>query len=121
MEAAAELVVPGHAALPVALVVADRPCRAIEVAEDHGVAGLLVARESFGAGFDRVFLTILDTHIASLIAAAFLFQFGTGPIRGFATTLTIGLLSNVFTAVFVSRTVFELVLSRRRQAQTLSI
>ena len=42
-------------------------------------------------------LTILDTHIASLIAAAFLFQFGTGPIRGFATTLTIGLLTNVFT------------------------
>ena len=56
------------------------------------------------AGFDRVFLTILDTHVASLISAAFLFQFGTGPIRGFATTLTIGLLSNVFTAVFVSRT-----------------
>ena len=64
------------------------------------------------AGFDRVFLTILDTHVASLIAAAFLFQFGTGPIRGFATTLTIGLLTNVFTSVFVSRTLFELLLSR---------
>jgi preprotein translocase subunit SecD len=72
------------------------------------------------AGFDRVFLTILDTHVASLIAAAFLFQFGTGPIRGFATTLTIGLLSNVFTAIFVSRTMFEFILSRRRAA-TLSI
>lgn len=71
------------------------------------------ARAAVGAGFDRVFLTILDTHIASLIAAAFLFQFGTGPIRGFATTLTIGLLSNVFTAVFVSRTIFEWGLSRR--------
>ena len=59
-------------------------------------------------------LTILDTHIASLIAAAFLFQFGTGPIRGFATTLTFGLLANVFTAVFVSRTLFEAVLSRGR-------
>jgi hypothetical protein len=64
------------------------------------------------AGFDRVFLTILDTHIASLIAAAFLFQFGTGPIRGFATTLTLGLLANVFTAVMVSRTLFEVALSR---------
>jgi preprotein translocase subunit SecD len=64
--------------------------------------------------------TIVDTHVASLIAAAFLFQFGTGPIRGFATTLSIGLLSNVFTSVFVSRTLFELVLSRRRAA-TLSI
>jgi preprotein translocase subunit SecD len=71
------------------------------------------ARAAVGAGFDRVFLTILDTHIASLIAAAFLFQFGTGPIRGFATTLFFGLLSNVFTAVFVSRTIFETVLGRR--------
>ena len=72
-------------------------------------------------GFDRVFWTIVDTHVSSLIAAAFLFQFGTGPIRGFATTLTIGLLSNVFTAVFVSRTMFELFLSRRQQPATLSI
>jgi preprotein translocase subunit SecD len=61
-----------------------------------------------------VFLTILDTHVASLIAAAFLFQFGTGPIRGFATTLTIGLLTNVFTSIFVSRTLFETLLSRRQ-------
>jgi preprotein translocase subunit SecD len=79
------------------------------------------ARAAINAGFDRVWWTIVDTHVASLIAAAFLFQFGTGPIRGFATTLTIGLLSNVFTAVFVSRTVFDLVLSRRRQVQTMSI
>ncbi|MEO8682457.1 MAG: protein translocase subunit SecD [Vicinamibacterales bacterium] len=78
------------------------------------------ARQAVAAGFDRVFLTIIDTHIASLIAAAFLFQFGTGPIRGFATTLFVGLISNVFTAVFVSRTLFELELSRRHQT-TLSI
>ena len=77
-------------------------------------------RAAVGAGFDRVFLTILDTHVASLIAAAFLFQFGTGPIRGFATTLSIGLLTNVFTSVFVSRTLFELALGRR-QAAKLSI
>jgi preprotein translocase subunit SecD len=72
------------------------------------------ARAAVAAGFDRVFLTILDTHVASLIAAAFLFQFGTGPIRGFATTLCIGLLTNVFTSVFVSRTLFELLLSRKQ-------
>jgi protein-export membrane protein SecD/preprotein translocase SecF subunit len=72
------------------------------------------ARAAVASGFDRVFLTILDTHIASLIAAAFLFQFGTGPIRGFATTLTFGLVANVFTAVYVSRTIFEAVLSRGR-------
>ncbi len=77
-------------------------------------------RSAVNAGFDRVWWTIVDTHVASLIAAAFLFQFGTGPIRGFATTLFIGLMANVFTAVFVSRTVFELVLSKRRAA-TLSI
>ena len=74
-------------------------------------------RQAVAAGFDRVLLTILDTHVASLIAAAFLFQFGTGPIRGFAMTLTIGLLSNVFTAYFVSRTLFELTLSRRQVAK----
>lgn len=79
------------------------------------------ARQAVAAGFDRVFITILDTHIASLIAAAFLFQFGTGPVRGFATTLFFGLMSNVFTAVFVSRTLFEISLSRRPGTARLSI
>lgn len=78
-------------------------------------------RQAVAAGFDRVFVTILDTHIASLIAAAFLFQFGTGPIRGFATTLFFGLISNVFTAVFASRTLFELSLSRKPGTARLSI
>jgi preprotein translocase subunit SecD len=77
-------------------------------------------RASLDAGFNRVFVTLLDTHIAALISAAFLFQFGTGPIRGFATTLTFGLISNLFTATFVSRTLFNLILSRR-QVATLSI
>jgi len=77
-------------------------------------------RASINAGFSRVFLTLLDTHISALISAAFLFQFGTGPIRGFATTLTFGLISNLFTATFVSKTLFEIVLSRR-PAQALSI
>jgi preprotein translocase subunit SecD len=77
-------------------------------------------RAAVAAGFDRVFLTILDTHVASLIGAAILFNFGTGSIRGFATTLTFGLLANIFTAVFVSRTLFEFILSRRQTA-TLSI
>ena len=76
------------------------------------------ARPAINAGFDRVFITIIDTHVASLIAAAFLFQFGTGPIRGFATTLFFGLISNVFTAVFVSRTIFELILSRKPAGAT---
>jgi preprotein translocase subunit SecD len=77
-------------------------------------------RAAVNAGFQRVFLTLLDTHVASLIAAAFLFQFGTGPIRGFATTLSIGLFVNLFTSIFVSKTLFEIELSRR-QNPTISI
>ena len=71
-------------------------------------------KAAVAAGFNRVFTTILDTHVASLIAAGCLFQFGSGPIKGFATTLFFGLISNVFTAVFVSRTLFETILSQRR-------
>jgi preprotein translocase subunit SecD len=76
------------------------------------------ARQAVAAGFDRVFVTIVDTHVASLIAAGFLFQFGTGSIRGFATTLFFGLITNVFTAVFVSRTLFDFILSRRPAGAT---
>ena len=74
-------------------------------------------KQAVAAGFDRVLLTILDTHVASLIAAAFLFNFGTSSIRGFALTLTIGLLSNVFTAYFISRTMFEATLTGRSVAK----
>jgi preprotein translocase subunit SecD len=71
-------------------------------------------------GFERVWITILDTHATALIAAAFLFQFGTGPIKGFAVTLVIGLIANVFASYFVSKFLFEWVLGRR-QVQSLSI
>jgi preprotein translocase subunit SecD len=78
-------------------------------------------RAAINAGFSRVFLTLLDTHIAALISAAFLFQFGTGPIRGFAVTLSVGLLANLFTSTFVSKTLYELALSGRHQVAALSI
>jgi preprotein translocase subunit SecD len=71
-------------------------------------------------GFERVWITILDTHATALIAAAFLFQFGTGPIKGFAVTLVIGLIANVFASYFVSKFLFEWVLGKR-QVQALSI
>ncbi len=71
-------------------------------------------------GFERVWITILDTHATALIAAAFLFQFGTGPIKGFAVTLVIGLVANVFASYFVSKFLFEWVLGKRA-VQTLSI
>jgi preprotein translocase subunit SecD len=71
-------------------------------------------------GFDRVWITIIDTHATALIAAAFLFQFGTGPVKGFAVTLVIGLVANVFASYFVSKFLFEWVLGKR-QVATLSI
>jgi len=71
-------------------------------------------------GFERVWITILDTHATALIAAAFLFQFGTGPIKGFAVTLVIGLIANIFASYFVSKFLFEWVLGKR-QVQSLSI
>ncbi len=77
-------------------------------------------RAAVDIGFGKVFWTIFDTHSTSLISAAFLFQFGTGPIRGFAITLTVGLLANMFTAVYVSHRLFDLTLSRRK-VETLSI
>jgi preprotein translocase subunit SecD len=79
------------------------------------------ARAAINNSFSRVFLTLFDTHVTSLIAAAFLFQFGTGPIRGFATTLTIGLLTNLFTSLFVSKTLFESMLRRQGAAARISI
>lgn len=73
-------------------------------------------------GFARAFVTIIDTHVTTIISSLFLFVFGTGPIRGFAVTLVLGLLANLFTAVFVSRTIFMWELSRKQgRAETLSI
>ncbi|MFI5167930.1 MAG: protein translocase subunit SecD [Thermoanaerobaculales bacterium] len=78
-------------------------------------------RNSVSLGFSRAFATIIDTHVTTIVSALFLFEFGTGPIKGFAVTLTVGLAISMFTAVFVSRTIFETVLSRHPQAKTLSI
>jgi preprotein translocase subunit SecD len=77
-------------------------------------------RAAVSTGFERVWITILDTHTTGLIAAALLFQFGTGPIKGFAVTLFIGLLANVFASFLVSRFLFEWVLGKR-QVASLSI
>jgi preprotein translocase subunit SecD len=72
-------------------------------------------------GFNKAWWTIVDTHVTTIVSCAFLFLFGEGPVKGFAVTLTIGLAANVFTAVFVSRTIFDYELSGRRQLETLSI
>ena len=76
---------------------------------------------SVSGGFEHAFVTIIDTHVTTIVSAAILFTFGTGPIRGFAVTLVIGLLANLFTSVFVSRVIFDYVLSRREKGAELSI
>jgi preprotein translocase subunit SecD len=73
------------------------------------------------AGFDKAFLTIIDTHVTTVVSAFFLFLFGTGPIRGFAITLTIGLIANIFTAIYVSKTIFEYHLTKMDRQAELSI
>ncbi len=78
-------------------------------------------RAAVDTGFARAFGTIIDSNLTTLIAALFLFNFGTGPIKGFAVTLSIGILASVFTAVFVSRTMFMIALARRERVETLSI
>jgi preprotein translocase subunit SecD len=76
---------------------------------------------SVDLGFQRAFITIIDTHVTTIVSSLFLFVFGTGPIRGFAVTLVIGLLVNLFSAVYVSRTIFIWLLSRKRTMESLSI
>jgi preprotein translocase subunit SecD len=72
-------------------------------------------------GFSHAWITIVDTHVTTIVSAAILFIFGTGPVRGFATTLVFGLTANLFTAVFVSRAIFDWVLSRKQRGEALSI
>jgi preprotein translocase subunit SecD len=72
-------------------------------------------------GFSHAWITIVDTHVTTIVSAAILFLFGTGPVKGFATTLVFGLAANLFTAVFVSRVIFDWVLSRKQRGDALSI
>ncbi|HVP64448.1 MAG TPA: protein translocase subunit SecD, partial [candidate division Zixibacteria bacterium] len=72
-------------------------------------------------GFGHAWLTIVDTHVTTIVSAAILFLFGTGPVKGFAVTLTFGLLANLFTAVFVSRVIFDSILNRHQRGEALSI
>jgi preprotein translocase subunit SecD len=78
-------------------------------------------RSAIDSGFAKALSSILDANVTTLIAALFLFQFGTGPIRGFAVTLSIGILASLFSAVFVSRWIFDLLLSRKARVERLSI
>ncbi len=85
---------------------------------------LRAGKSSSGAvqqGFAHAWITIIDTHVTTIVSALILFLFGTGPVRGFAVTLTFGLLANLFTAVFVSRVIFDAGLARKERGAALSI
>src|SRR5205823_12845287 len=72
-------------------------------------------------GFAHAWITIVDTHVTTIVSAVILFIFGSGPVKGFAVTLTFGLLANLFTAVFVSRVIFDWILTRKQRGEALSI
>jgi len=78
-------------------------------------------RASIDAGFSRAFRTIVDTHVTVLVSAAILYQFGTGPVKGFAVSLAIGILVSLFTAVFFTRLIFDLMYMGSRRVERISI
>jgi len=125
MGAEATLTLPGIAGLILTIGMAvDSNVLIFERIREELQKGMTVP-SAVEAGFSRAFMTILDCNVTTLVAAFFLFFYGTGPVKGFAITLTIGLLASMFTAVFVSRQIFELILQRQRRrhgtAHTLSI
>ena len=79
------------------------------------------AAAALATGFSKAFATLVDTHMTTMVSCGFLFFFGTPAVKGFAATLVIGLTTNLFTSVFVSRVAFDWELSRRRNAPELSI
>ena len=78
-------------------------------------------RAAIDTGFSRAFRTVIDTHVTVLVSAAILYQFGTGPVKGFAVSLAIGILASLFTAVFFTRLVFDLIYKGQRRVETISI
>lgn len=118
----APLTLPGIAGVILTLAMAiDSNVLVFERIKEERRGGKSI-RASIESGFQLAFGTIIDTHLTTIIAALFLFQFGSGPVKGFAVTLLIGLAASVFTAFFVSRVIFEMVYFRgERRPESLSI
>lgn len=117
----ATLTLPGIAGIILTIGMAvDSNVLIFERIREELLTGKTVA-SAIDQGFKRAIVTIIDTHVTTVISSLFLFIFGTGPLRGFAVTLIIGLLINLFSAVYVSRTIFMWELSRKRRMETLSI
>ncbi|QQS42478.1 MAG: protein translocase subunit SecD [Acidobacteriota bacterium] len=117
----ATLTLPGIAGLILGIGMAvDSNVLIFERMREEIKAGKLVSK-AVELGFDRAFITIIDTHVTTIIAAVILYLYGSGPIRGFAVTLILGLIINLFSAVFVSRTIFLWILERNPGLKKLSI
>lgn len=101
------LTLPGVAGIALTLAMAvDANVLILERIREELAAGK-TARVAIDAGYQKVFWTIFDSNLTTVIAAIFLFQFGTGPIRGFAVTLTVGLIISMFTAIYVTKLIYE--------------
>ena len=117
----ATLTLPGIAGVVLSIAMAvDANVLVFERIKEEMLLGKTV-RSAIDAGFHNALSSILDSNITTLIAALFLFQFGTGPIRGFAVTLSIGILGTIFCGVFVSRWLFDLIYTRQQSPQRISI
>jgi preprotein translocase subunit SecD len=118
---AATLTLPGIAGIALTIGMAvDANVLVFERIREELRAGK-TAVSAVQAGFSKALITIIDSNATTVIAAFFLFLFGTGPVKGFAVTLTIGLVANIFTAVFVSRFMFDFISSRGARRATLSV
>jgi protein-export membrane protein SecD len=107
------LTLPGIAGIALTLGMAiDANVLILERLREEMRAGK-TARLSIDAAYDKAWSAILDSNLTTLIAAVFLFQFGTGPIKGFAVTLTIGLVSSMFTAITATKMIYELLFRER--------
>ncbi|MBC8029957.1 MAG: protein translocase subunit SecD [Pyrinomonadaceae bacterium] len=117
----ATLTLPGIAGIILTIGMAvDSNVLVFERIREELLSGKTVA-SAVDQGFKRAIVTIIDTHVTTVVSSGFLFVFGTGPLRGFAVTLIIGLVINLFSAVYVSRTIFIWLLTRKRKAESLSI
>ena len=109
----ATLTLPGIAGMALTLAMAvDANVLILERMRDELRAGK-TPRVALDAGYDKAFTTILDSNLTTLIAAVFLFQFGTGPVKGFAVTLTLGIIISMFTAILVTRMIYDILFQEK--------
>ncbi|MBI3625080.1 MAG: protein translocase subunit SecD, partial [Candidatus Rokubacteria bacterium] len=117
----ATLTLPGIAGIALTIGVAvDTNILIFERVREELRSGKTI-RAAIDAGFARAFRTVIDTHVTVLVSSAILYQFGTGPVRGFAVSLAIGIIASLFTAVFFTRLIFDLLYMGRRRVESLSI